>query len=228
MKKKLLTVILAVVLTFGCVAGLIACGNDGEGAPDPEKIKSEKVADAEAWAKAFDFSEVDNATVKLNDGDSHGIFFIESNKIYQESTIQIEDKVNGTVETESEKAYFVKDNDGKVFAYIYNEEQDKYEKESYGHEQFNVQSLVGEYFGLCKDFSSFEFDEEKGAYVSSGEEKNDAHYEIQVKITNGKVCFMNYSYKFTLNSEIREGSEGFQIYNIGKTTVTLPDDLPQE
>lgn len=59
--------LLIALLAFVLACGLMACGGDDkggkDGAPDPTKVKGEKVT-AEQWAAAFDMSEVTNVTVK--------------------------------------------------------------------------------------------------------------------------------------------------------------------
>ncbi|MCX4313066.1 MAG: hypothetical protein OSJ83_04275 [Clostridia bacterium] len=234
MKKKLLTVMLAVVLTLGCFAGLLACNGDGDNAAlDPEKVASEKVADAEAWAKAFDYSEMTNGTIKVTMKSSNenrtretvSDVLIDSDKIYQDGTRTTKYAGEDAPETVVYKGYIVKDGDS-CYTCDYYEDRDKFIKREFEPDYFDftVEDFVkshidGIRFNSFENFSDFTYNDDKGAYIASVEMHGDT-YGVEIKIINGKARYIKIAY----NGEDESEFMSLYICDIGETVITLPPE----
>lgn len=221
---KKISKILAICLAFVLVFALAACSNGA--APDPDSVKGEKV-NAEAFAKAFDFSDVTNATLKRAESVKHGdeeyssdaVIMMDGDKYYQTATITSGKNEDGTPKTETHEGYLAKEGD-TYYEYEKDEEDGKwYKVASKMTEGVNASEYLKKYSAtLIAAYAVLEYNEEKKAYVySAGTDftlPGVDSMEMEVKIVDGKVA--------VLKVVSGESTIIMQCYNIGSTSVSLP------
>lgn len=244
MKKKLLSVLLAVV-ALASVTCLTACGDDDD---NFSGLKSEKIASAEAWAAAFDLSDVTNARLTLKgygSPDETEIREYDGNK--QKCTTRDKDESGNFYEEvyyfeyrEDEPWEFDPDR-GTAYRYSYDEETKKWSKSwevdyieqtlegiilelNDVFEQYDEQTDT--YTDITDCYADFTYDEKTYSYVCAPFDCDDEIKNIvaEIKFKNGNVA----EYKITLDMLNEETGKfetrvaTFSITDIDKVTVTLP------
>ncbi|MDE6401699.1 MAG: hypothetical protein K2L54_03705 [Clostridiales bacterium] len=240
MKKKMLSLLLASAIATTAM-GLAACGDD-----DYNGLKSDKIASAEAWSAAFDFSEVSNVTITAHGMEGNNnvdVFAFDGSKHY-ESTLDHE-----TSEF-FERYYDYKDDEifdeqyprGTEYRYYYDEQTsawkvergmifDKETAESIFTDcvdeltaEFDDQGYWDENSYMHARFSDFTYDESKYAYVAHFDTINDYYknMNISVKFKNGKVAECEATAEFDDDGVSRKTEIKIVISKRGTTTVTLP------
>ncbi len=224
--RGLLVALLALVLALG----LMACGGDDkggkDGAPDPTKVKGEKVT-AEQWAAAFDMSEVTNVTVKAGmkvtqDGNRRGMETVA--KFDGDKTqLSITSENNG--QTETMNAY-VSQEGNVTYGYAFDPQEQVWKRSPIEDNEYTLQAILGEMGDLEEGYTRVTYDEDKKAYVySETEEGFDENNQpitytmnTTIKIADGKLAVAEVS-----ESDGKSVWEMyFQMYNYGTTSVTLP------
>lgn len=218
--RAVIFAVLACVLMFS----LVACG-DGV---DPEKIKGEQV-NAEQWAKAFDFDDVTNVTVKAYD------YYKNSNdQVTKKNTVDMYDghktgsdfTVTSIYENGSSNARFRRieaEENGERYRYEYDEYNGTWSRYNAKNSCIVYGMTVSESYGnglkksYAESYGEFSYDTEKKGYVRY-EEKEDGYSSTLVKISYGKVVYVEETgsgarYKSFFTA---------YFYNFGKTKVTLP------
>ena len=216
---------------------LAACGNDkgavvGDGAPNPNTVKSEQVASAADWYKAFDFSGMTNASFKMTSTEKEGsttessteIMKIDGSKVYTEYT------VTRSGSTQSGKRYYSYES-GVNYEYTYNESTRKWSREEGGNEPYDYTRYIPSTVkSLAMSYNIFTFDSKQSAYVYTVSSSDidvpisgvdvSARYStsISVKIKNGKVAVIQQ----TDTDGSATSTDVYQLYAVGSTSVTLP------
>lgn len=253
MKKKLLTSVLAGVMTAVCAIGastaLCACGGGdgkGEGGNNSgitentviESIVSEKIATAQAWEAAFDFSDVSSLSCR------HIDYGYANNEYVGEYVAKLDykDSKGYLFKAEQQGDAYINEQhgylyiDGNTMYCIYKEDNSKWIRQSRDLPNSKVCALayifdpIYNYFykiGYKDKFDQFTYDDEKNGYVYANDEEA-PYFEEQcvIKFYGGKVASLTYTYNDRSNPIIpRSTKEEILIYNIGgNQKVDIPTD----
>lgn len=219
--------ILALCLTFVLAFALVACGGNE---PDAD-MKSEKIADAQAWTAAFDYSEAKSYTIKAESTTKQGKENVASavtvkydnDKMYVSATIPSVDN-DGNIVTEKQEMYY-QQAEGKYYIYNYDKETKKWTKtetDDFGDEYGDmIGEFASEYAGES-GFEKMKYDDKEKGYVAVTEIESMKTTAI-FKFSGGKLVIMKVVSEITRNDETTKMEIVAKIYDVGKTSVTLPE-----
>lgn len=220
-KKNLLIGLVTACVTVVMGLSLTACGNDGD---SPANVKGEQVT-AEQWEKAFDFSGIENVTLKVVEVSREGDEQMEKTTIqkYDGDKMHIHETAVGTDETgtekETEELFKAKEN-GKIFYYEYDEDGKTWFRYADEYSDADEWGLASDYdfSTYAKNFEKFTYDKEKKGYTCT-EERNGNTSTLLFKIDGGKLVYAEMN-----NTEGKHSySSSIEFYDAGKTSVTLPE-----
>ncbi|MDE6397815.1 MAG: hypothetical protein K2L51_00680, partial [Clostridiales bacterium] len=191
--KKLLWFSATAVLCV-CLALMAGCGGDDNGAggmidgtQDPSTVQSEKVTAAQ-WAAAFDFDNVYNITVKINESyvetnEKKGcaVYKFDGDKMHY---AQITDGDSPIVTNES---YQSKEN-GVYYRYNHNAETQTWRREQadMSDDEWGVAAFLFEFEEFADAYELFSYDTGKKAYTYKMTRDNN-HFAFAVKLVGGKL-----------------------------------------
>lgn len=251
MKKKIISILLASTIAVTAL-GLTACKEDKDDGDDGV-LRSEKVASAEAWAAAFDFSEVTNFSSNFN-GIVDGKTRVSTTKRDGNKMMYIyaSGEYNGKDYSEYRPDELTQDYDGEMYGTRYDYEYDndtqkwklsnKYASQ-WGFSQ-TIMKMVRDSFDdysacshIAESYSDFTYDDENYEYVAiyDNVKWNDNYcsltYEkckVTVKIKNGKLaegtCSTTYRWEYKDGRvEVEDRSMTLKGYDFGTTVITRPN-----
>ncbi|MDE5563196.1 MAG: hypothetical protein K2J01_06605 [Clostridiales bacterium] len=220
---------------------------------DPATIKSEQVADEAAWQAAFDYTGIANFSARSvmrreRDGkvytkgdstltmttDKYGIDGTYTSRKYDDETGDyVMENGEWVLETRPQKS-FAAMGDGKNYQYEYDvTEKAWYRKETDKDVMKNAKLDFRQYETAYNGFAEFTF--ENGAYTATFKEDDDDIDNVSdvetytIKIQNGKIVYFGYVEEWSDNDEDEPETgktvSSIIVFNVGKTTVTLPTDF---
>ena len=248
MKKKLLSLLLTAVAATTAVC-LTACGGDEKGNEKDDGfkgLKSEKINSAEAWAAAFDFSEIHNVTfnrtcvyenVAENAVDAFDV------NLYYSYSLSGDRWSEQYFEYKDDEVFSEKNPDsGTVYSYSRSSENEEFEVErnqlyikrtadfymSNNVDAFTVEydEQTDEVSGYMHErYAEFKYDDSKYAYTIHVENYNDeeATVDIAVKFKNGKFAEV-----YAVAEMNEQGSQfkqeiTIEVSKIGTTVINIPE-----
>ncbi len=246
--SKAKAIVLIIVQFFVSLFSFGSCGADPDEPIDFDEIVGERVADAEAWASAFDYGDISSATVRV---------YLDGEILSGGYTVKYD---NGRIEENYEIAGISQDKrytvigENEIIEYRYDSETsewkgyEKYISEFDYPDGFSIGadirfhlSGVGPYDDIENHFDEITYSEEKNAYVLSRREKyteSDVTYYYTTytyyKILNGMcVGVVAEAAPDSPDAPVPSGGDAqawddklcFYLYNIGTTAVELPEGI---
>ena len=212
-KRHFWAAITIMVLAIVMAVSFVACNGD----KNPANMKGEEVT-AEQWVKAFDYSDVKNATINqvttgTEDGNEFTITAVteyDGDKIHTKRTEEYIDEEDG-LQKEVDESYVAKEGD-KVYRYSYDEEEKTWSREELS---YNFDLSIGNFDQLSNNFSKFTYDKDKNGYVGNLE-----GYNVLIKIIGGKFVYAEQT--ITNSDDGTTAKITLTISGVGSTSVTLP------
>ncbi|MDE6474539.1 MAG: hypothetical protein K2L70_05520 [Clostridia bacterium] len=212
-KRHFWAAITIMVLAIVMAVSFVACNGD----KNPANMKGEEVT-AEQWVKAFDYSDVKNATInQVTTGTEDGIEFTitevteyDGDKIHTKKTTEYIDEEDG-LQKEVDESYVAKEGD-KVYRYSYDEEEKTWSREELS---YNVDLSIGNFDQLSDNFSKFTYDKDKNGYVGNLE-----GYNVLIKIIGGKFVYAEQT--ITNSDDGMTTKFTLTISGVGSTSISLP------
>ncbi len=223
--------IVALGLSCAMAFSLAACGGDDkpQGTPDLDNVKSEQVTEAQ-WKSAFDFSQVTNVTLKNIERmtvagvttDEFSITKFDGDKVYEEAQWYDSEEVGGAPVKVVEKAYY-SIGETESFEYSYDDETKTWSKEATTWYP-QISSYTRSLEAIADAYTSFSYDASKNGYVATEIPNfpSDDFDTFTVKIVGGKLSVAQMDMTVEDGGITMTVSMIFQIYDLGKTSVTLP------
>lgn len=225
--------IIAIGLSCAMAFSLAACGGDDPdkgNSPDPDKIKTEQVTEAQ-WKSAMNVSDVTNVTVKTTERytvagvtlEAYDLTKYDGGKIYCESMGYESDGSSSMPVKVVEKEYYSV-NGSEVYRYTYDDATKKWSK---GASTWypEISDYTDTLDTIADNFAQFTYNSAKGAYIASELPGFDDDLDsYSVKIVGGKLSVVQMDASFSVSGVTMTGSMIFQIYDYGTTSVTLPKE----
>lgn len=239
--KSSLLAVPATAVAFGGAIGLAACGDD-----DSDEFQFEKIASAEEWTAAMDFSDVTNGTLRISGmNDRIQTVCFDGDKVKEEFT-----NMDGS---ESSIRYIEyrpnephEDSDrGTEYCYKYNLTTSTWVVEKYGmHDRDTLDGLfkdsiddnlreynesMGKYEKkLSERYSDFAYDQTKHAYVVSYSKLGDmTNVYVEVKFNDGNLTEGSFIGKYEYDGQTENIEITFKIFDVGTTQVDLPQAVEE-
>ena len=200
-----------------------------QGTPDLDNVKSEQVTEAQ-WKSAFDFSQVTNVTLKNIERmtvagvttDEFSITKFDGDKVYEEAQWYDSEEVGGAPVKVVEKAYY-SIGETESFEYSYDDDTKTWSKEATTWYP-QISSFTSSLEAIANAYNSFTYDASKNGYVATEIPNfvSDEFDTFTVKIVGGKLSVAQMDMSVNEGGIISSASMIFQIYDLGKTSVTLP------
>ncbi len=235
--------IIGAMLVGAVMASFVGCGGGGLFA-NAYLVRGEEVT-ADEWREAFDFSDVDNFSVYMTDEseDEDGAFQTETTYEFADGNVYVQAKAvardeDGEEETEELEAYYIRSTEynGLCYVYAYDSESGEWEcyteinGDSYNILNRLVKSWTSE-FGDSYDEMEYSGYYKGYVYKKDDDEDDDIidKSETVVKIADGRFIAMHKDELYeNKKKETKETSrESLCIFDIGSTSITLPDDLKE-